>query len=54
MLWKVHALKYADRNTWVRGDSFIFDDHPSAAHGVDYFVWLLESGDRRTLVDTGY
>lgn len=54
MLWKVYALKYADRNTRVRGDSFIFDDHPAAPHGMDYFVWLLESGDWRIVVDTGY
>ena len=52
--WEVYALKYADRNARVRGDSFIFDDHPAAAHGMDYYVWVLASGDRRIVVDTGY
>ncbi len=52
--WQVHAVKYADRNTRVRADSFIFDDHPAAAHGMDYFVWVLQSGARTILVDTGY
>ena len=53
-LWTVWALKYAERNARVRGDSFIFDDHPALPHGMDYFVWLLENGDRRIVVDTGY
>ena len=53
-LWEVYAVKYADRNARVRGDSFIFDDHPAAQHGMDYFVWVLKQGDRTILVDTGY
>lgn len=52
--WKVYAIKYADRNTRTRADSFIFDDHPAAQHGMDYFVWLLTNGKRNILVDTGY
>ncbi|MDU8943112.1 N-acyl homoserine lactonase family protein [Ovoidimarina sediminis] len=52
--WEVYAVKYADRNARVRGDSFIFDDHPAAPHGMDFFVWVLRSGDRTILVDTGY
>ncbi len=53
-LWEVYAVKYADRNARVRGDSFVFDDHPAAQHGMDYFVWVLKQGDRTVLVDTGY
>jgi glyoxylase-like metal-dependent hydrolase (beta-lactamase superfamily II) len=52
--WEVYAVKYADRNTRTRSDSFLFDDHPSAQHGMDYFVWLLRNGSRTILVDTGY
>ncbi len=52
--WQVHAIKYADRNTRTRRDSFIFDDHPADPHGMDYFVWLLTNGTHRILVDTGY
>ncbi len=52
--WQVYAVKYADRNARTRTDSFIFDDHPSAPHGMDYFVWLLRCGQRTILVDTGY
>jgi len=53
-LWKVYALKYADRNARTRADSFLDDDHPSAPHGMDYFTWVLERGGRRIVVDTGY
>lgn len=52
--WQVYALKYADRNARTRADSFLDDDHPAAAHGMDYFVWVLVSGPRRIVVDTGY
>lgn len=52
--WDVRAIKYADRNARNRRDSFIFDDHPAAGHGMDYFVWLLSNGTRHILVDTGY
>lgn len=52
--WKVYAIKYGSRPGRSRADSFVFDDHPAAPHGIDYFVWLLARGPRRILVDTGY
>ncbi len=52
--WEVYALKYADRNARTRADSFIVDDNHDAPHAMDYFIWLLRSGDRTILVDTGY
>ncbi|SFR98277.1 N-acyl homoserine lactonase family protein [Yoonia litorea] len=52
--WQVHAIKYADRNARTRADSFIFDDDHGAAHGMDYFMWLLRCEDDVILVDTGY
>lgn len=52
--WKVHAVKYADRNQRVRADSFMFDDNHDAPHPMDYFMWLLRRGDETILVDTGY
>lgn len=52
--WTVHAVKYSDRNARVRADSFIFDDHPAADHGMDYFVWVLDNGVEQIVVDTGY
>lgn len=52
--WQVHAVKYAERNNRIRGDSFIFDDMHDAPHPMDYFIWVLRSGDRVIVVDTGY
>jgi len=54
MNWEVHAIKYADRNERTRADSFIFDDNHDAPHAMDYFIWVLRSGDEVILVDTGY
>ncbi|SDZ11880.1 Glyoxylase, beta-lactamase superfamily II [Jannaschia faecimaris] len=52
--WEVIAIRYADRNARVRGDSFIFDDDHNAPHPMDYFMWLLRRGGEVILVDTGY
>ncbi len=52
--WKVYCVKYAERNARIRADSFIFDDHPAQPHGMDYFVWVLDNGERQIVVDTGY
>lgn len=54
MTWDVFAVKYADRNERVRADSFIFDDRHDVPHPMDYFMWVLKSGARTILVDTGY
>ena len=52
--WEVFAVKYADRNSRTRADSFIFDDNHDAPHPMDYFVWVLRRGSEIILVDTGY
>lgn len=52
--WQVFSVKYADRNTRTRRDSFIFDDNHDAPHNMDYFVWVLRKGNKTILVDTGY
>ena len=52
--WEVHAVKYADRNSRQRRDSFIFDDNHDQPHPMDYFIWVLRHEDRTILVDTGY
>ena len=52
--WEVYAIKYADRNSRTRADSFLFDDVHNAPHPMDYFMWLLRREDQVILVDTGY
>lgn len=53
-LWEVYALKYAERNTRTRADSFLFDDDHSSPHAMDYFIWVLKSESQTIVVDTGY
>lgn len=52
--WQVHAIKYADRNSRTRADSFLLADNHDIAHPMDYFFWVLRRGDHVILVDTGY
>ncbi|GAA6209087.1 N-acyl homoserine lactonase family protein [Cognatishimia sp. WU-CL00825] len=52
--WEVYSVKYADRNSRTRADSFIFDDNHDAPHDMDYFIWVLRRGAETILVDTGY
>jgi glyoxylase-like metal-dependent hydrolase (beta-lactamase superfamily II) len=52
--WIVHALKYAERNDRIRSDSFIFDDDHASQHPMDYFIWVLQSGEEVIVFDTGY
>jgi len=52
--WEVYAVKYAERNTRTRKDSFIFDDNHDAPHPMDYFIWVLRRENDVILVDTGY
>ena len=54
MQWEVTALRYAERDTRTRADSFMFDERHDAPHPMDYYVWLLRSGGRAIVVDTGY
>ena len=54
MIWEVYALKYADRNSRTRRDSFLFDDNHDQPHAMDYFIWVLKYGKHVILVDTGY
>ena len=52
--YAVYAVKYAEYNERVRGESFIFDDAHDAPHPMDYFVWVVSNDERTILVDTGF
>ncbi len=52
--WQVFSVKYAERNTRTRADSFLFDDNHDAPHAMDYSIWVLRRGVEVILVDTGY
>lgn len=53
-IWEIYALKYAERNTRTRADSFMMDPHHDQQHDMDYYIWVLKNGHRSILVDTGY
>ncbi len=53
-VWEIYALKYAERNSRTRNDSFLFDDNHDVQHDMDYYLWLLKSPTQTILVDTGY
>ncbi|MEM7170576.1 MAG: N-acyl homoserine lactonase family protein [Pseudomonadota bacterium] len=53
-LWEVYAIKYAERNSRTRHQSFVLDDDHATPHDMDYFLWVLRSGSRTIVVDTGY
>ncbi len=53
-LWEVYAIKYAERNSRTRADSFLFDDDHASPHDMDYFIWVLKSDATTIVVDTGY
>lgn len=52
--YEVYAIKYAERNSRTRADSFIFDPHHDHQHDMDYFIWVIKNDERTILVDTGY
>ncbi len=51
--WEGFAVKYADRDARVRGDSFIFGERHDAPPSVDYIIWALRRGSEVILVNTG-
>lgn len=52
--YEVYALKYAERNSRIRADSFLFADDHASPHPMDYFLWVIRNDERTILVDTGY
>lgn len=54
MEWEVYALRYGDQQR-VRGMNFIGAGDPhDAPMPLDFYVWLLRSGARTIVVDTGF
>ncbi|MCC2596282.1 N-acyl homoserine lactonase family protein [Pusillimonas sp. MFBS29] len=51
--YEVYALRYASMAR-TRRDNFLGGDPHDGPMPMDFFVWLLRSGDRLILVDTGF
>src|SRR3569832_2020370 len=53
--YEIYALRYATMSPRTPNMNYITPDpHETAASDLDYFVWLVRSGDRNILVDTGF
>jgi len=51
--YEVYAIKYAHHERRA-GDNFIGGDPHDGPMPLDYFIWLVRSGERALLVDTGF
>ncbi|GAA4903155.1 N-acyl homoserine lactonase family protein [Streptomonospora salina] len=52
---RVYAIRFAHREASVRGEHFYGHDPCSESpFPIDYYVWLVVSGDRTVLVDAGF
>jgi glyoxylase-like metal-dependent hydrolase (beta-lactamase superfamily II) len=54
MEWSVYALRYGHQDRPARLNFVNPPDPHDAPMPIDYFVWLLRSGERDILVDTGF
>lgn len=54
MKWKIYALRYAHREALTHEHFITNPDPHDAPMPMDYFIWLLQAGDRHVVVDTGF
>lgn len=52
--YEILAVKYAERFSRTRADSFIMADDHASPHPMDFFVWVVRNRDRTIVVDTGF
>src|SRR5687768_6299909 len=53
--YEVYAIRYATLEQRQRSENFLIKDSlHDGSMPMDYFVWLIQSHDRRFLVDTGF
>lgn len=51
--FEVYAIKYAER-TGTRGQVFVHGDPHDAPIDMDYFLWIVRSGDESIVIDCGF
>ncbi len=54
VVWEVYAIRYAHHPRVARENFIGGDPHDSSPMPMDYFVWVLKSGDRVIGVDLGF
>jgi glyoxylase-like metal-dependent hydrolase (beta-lactamase superfamily II) len=53
-MYEIYAIRYATFAERSSHENFIQKDMHHGSMPLDYFVWLIRSGDRDILVDTGF
>jgi glyoxylase-like metal-dependent hydrolase (beta-lactamase superfamily II) len=52
-LWEIYAIRYGTNQSRTRGQNFILEQRPSDPMPMDFYSWVLRSGDKVVVVDTG-
>jgi glyoxylase-like metal-dependent hydrolase (beta-lactamase superfamily II) len=53
VLWEIYAIRYGTNQRRTRGENFILEKRPNDIMPMDFYCWVLKSGDRVIVVDTG-
>ncbi len=53
-IWEAYAIRYA-RHDRVAHENFLGGDpHDNSPMPIDYFIWMIRSGDLHYVIDTGF
>ncbi|MBB4303243.1 glyoxylase-like metal-dependent hydrolase (beta-lactamase superfamily II) [Rhodobium orientis] len=52
-IWKIYGIRHAVNTVRTRGNNFILEADPNVPLVLDFYSWVLVSGDRHIVVDTG-
>lgn len=52
-IWQIYGIRHAENRSRKRGQNFILEADPETILPMDFYSWLLVSGDRVIVVDTG-
>ena len=52
-IWKIFGIRHATNTVRKRNQNFILDAEPGAPLTLDFYFWVLVSGDDVIVVDTG-
>src|SRR5215469_4886364 len=52
--FEIYAIRYAHRGNRHAGENFLLADPHELSSDLDYFVWVLQRGSAKILVDTGF
>jgi len=53
-IWEAYALRYAHHRRMARENFLGGDPHDESPMPMDYFLWVVRSGERVYVVDTGF